>query len=157
ARRLPQERAARARVRRALHPPRARAARGHRRGARCGAASECEHAGRSARPGIGAPGAKCTTSRLRQREDRRVTEGLVLLLVGAIFAASIVVALGAARTGLPVLVAFLGLGMLLGSDGPGGIEFDDAERTRQARTVGLALILYTYGLSPGVPCACTSL
>jgi len=55
-----------------------------------------------------------------------VDEGLLLLAVGGILAASIVIALGAARTGLPVLVLFLGLGMLLGSDGPGGIEFDNA-------------------------------
>jgi cell volume regulation protein A len=75
-----------------------------------------------------------------------MTEGLVLLLVGAILAASIVVALGAARTGLPVLVAFLGLGMLLGSDGPGGIEFDDAKLTREVGIVGLGLILYEGGL-----------
>jgi potassium/hydrogen antiporter len=75
-----------------------------------------------------------------------VDEGLVLLVVGAVLATSIVVALGAARTGLPVLVAFLGLGMLLGSDGPGGVEFDDAELTRQAGTVGLGLILYEGGL-----------
>jgi len=75
-----------------------------------------------------------------------VDEGLALLIVGAVLAASIVVALGAARTGLPVLVAFLGLGMLLGSDGPGGIEFDAAELTRQAGTVGLGLILYEGGL-----------
>lgn len=73
-------------------------------------------------------------------------EGLMLLLVGAILAASVVVALGAARTGLPVLVAFLALGMLLGSDGPGGIEFDDAELARQVGIVGLALILYEGGL-----------
>jgi cell volume regulation protein A len=70
----------------------------------------------------------------------------MLLLVGAILAASAVLALGAARTGLPVLVAFLGLGMLLGSDGPGGIEFDDATLTREVGTVGLALILYEGGL-----------
>jgi potassium/hydrogen antiporter len=75
-----------------------------------------------------------------------VDEGLILLLVGAVLAASIVVALGAARTGLPVLVAFLGLGMLLGSDGPGGIEFDDAELAREVGIVGLALILYEGGL-----------
>ncbi|MBA3475155.1 MAG: potassium/proton antiporter, partial [Actinobacteria bacterium] len=73
-------------------------------------------------------------------------EGLVLLLVGAILAASILVALGAARTGLPVLVAFLALGMLLGSDGPGGIEFDDAKLAREVGIVGLALILYEGGL-----------
>jgi potassium/hydrogen antiporter len=75
-----------------------------------------------------------------------VDEGLVLLIVGAVLGASIVVALGAARTGLPVLVAFLGLGMLLGSDGPGGIEFDDAELTRRLGIVGLGLILYEGGL-----------
>jgi cell volume regulation protein A len=73
-------------------------------------------------------------------------EGLVLLLVGAILATSIVLALGAARTGLPVLVAILVLGMLLGSDGPGGIDFDDAELARDVGTIGLALILYEGGL-----------
>src|SRR4051794_2376478 len=36
--------------------------------------------------------------------------------------------------------------MLLGSDGPGGIEFDDAELARGVGTVGLALILYEGGL-----------
>jgi potassium/hydrogen antiporter len=57
----------------------------------------------------------------------------MLLLVGAVLAGSILVALGAARIGVPSLVAFLVLGMLLGSDGPGGIYFDDVEL---ARTVG---------------------
>ncbi|HEX4518953.1 MAG TPA: potassium/proton antiporter [Gaiellaceae bacterium] len=75
-----------------------------------------------------------------------MTEGTVLLVVGAVLAASVALAFGAARTGLPVLVAFLGLGMLLGSDGPGGIEFDDAELTRQIGTIGLGLILYEGGL-----------
>lgn len=74
-------------------------------------------------------------------------EGTILLIVGAVLAASIVVALGAARTGLPVLVAFLALGMLLGSDGPGGIEFSDAELARQVGVFGLAAILYEGGLS----------
>src|SRR3954462_5806727 len=73
-------------------------------------------------------------------------EGVVLLLVGLVLAASIAVAFAAARTGLPVLVAFLGLGMLLGSEGPGGIEFDDAELTRRVGIVGLGLILYDGGL-----------
>jgi cell volume regulation protein A len=75
-----------------------------------------------------------------------VDVGVLLLLVGAILIASIVVALGAARTGLPVLVAFLVLGMLLGSDGPGGIKFDDARLAREVGTIGLALILYEGGL-----------
>ena len=70
----------------------------------------------------------------------------MLLVVGAILGSSVALALGAARTGLPVLVAFLGVGMLLGSDGPGGIDFNNARLTREAGTVGLALILYEGGL-----------
>jgi cell volume regulation protein A len=75
-----------------------------------------------------------------------VDEGLMLLLVGAVLAASLLVALGATRTGLPVLVAFLALGMLLGSDGPGNIAFDDAELAREVGIIGLAAILYEGGL-----------
>ena len=70
----------------------------------------------------------------------------MLLVFGAVLALSVVLALGAARTGLPVLVAFLALGMLLGSDGPGGVEFDDAELAREVGVIGLALILYEGGL-----------
>ena len=73
-------------------------------------------------------------------------EGLLLLAVGGVLAASVLLALGAARTGLPVLVAFLALGMLLGSDGPGKVDFDDAELAREVGIVGLALILYEGGL-----------
>jgi cell volume regulation protein A len=57
------------------------------------------------------------------------------------------VAIGAARVGVPTLVAFLALGMLLGSDGPGGIDFDDAELARTVGIAGLAAILYEGGLS----------
>jgi potassium/hydrogen antiporter len=73
-------------------------------------------------------------------------EGVMLLLVGALLAASVLVALGSARTGVPVLVTFLALGMLLGSDGPGGIAFDDVELAREVGIVGLVLILFEGGL-----------
>jgi cell volume regulation protein A len=53
----------------------------------------------------------------------------------------------ARRAGLPILVAFLGLGMLLGSDGPGGIEFDDAELARNVGIAGLVAILWEGGLT----------
>jgi potassium/hydrogen antiporter len=71
----------------------------------------------------------------------------MLLLIGAVLAASIVVALGASRTGVPSLVAFLALGMLLGSDGLGGIEFDDAELAQTVGVIGLVAILFEGGLS----------
>ncbi len=73
-------------------------------------------------------------------------EGVVLLLVGAVLAASVLGALASARTGVPVLVAFLAFGMLLGSDGPGGIDFDDAELAREVGIIGLVLILFEGGL-----------
>ena len=74
-------------------------------------------------------------------------EGVVLLLVGLVLAASLIVALVASRKGVPALVAFLALGMLLGSDGPGGIDFDDADLARSVGIVGLVAILYEGGLS----------
>jgi cell volume regulation protein A len=77
----------------------------------------------------------------------RVEVGTMLLLVGGVLAGSIAVAFGAARVGVPSLVAFLALGMLLGSDGPGGIEFDNAELARKVGVIGLAAILYEGGLS----------
>jgi zinc-finger of transposase IS204/IS1001/IS1096/IS1165 len=75
----------------------------------------------------------------------------VFLLVGVILAGSAVVALGAARLGVPALVAFLAFGLLLGSDGPGGIDFDDAEPARNVSIVGLTAILLEGGLSTSWP------
>jgi cell volume regulation protein A len=73
--------------------------------------------------------------------------GPAMLAVGAVLAGSVVAALGAAKTRFPALVAFLGIGMLLGSDGPGGIAFDDAKLAREVGVVSLAAILYEGGLS----------
>jgi cell volume regulation protein A len=76
-----------------------------------------------------------------------VDEGLILLIVGGVLAASAVVAFGASHAGVPSLVVFLGLGMLLGSDGPGGIAFDDADLARKVGVVALAAILFEGGLA----------
>jgi cell volume regulation protein A len=65
---------------------------------------------------------------------------IAVLLVGSI-AASFVDRLGA-----PTLLVFLGLGILLGEDGPGGIHFDDATLARDAGTVALMIILIEGGL-----------
>jgi cell volume regulation protein A len=70
-----------------------------------------------------------------------------MLAVGAVLAASVALAFGVAKTGLPALVAFLGLGMVLGSDGPGGVAFDDAAVARDVGVVSLVAILYEGGLS----------
>lgn len=71
---------------------------------------------------------------------------MIFLLVGAVLAGSILIALIASHMGVPSLVAFLGLGMLLGSDGF-GLAFDDVELARMVGTVGLAAILFEGGLS----------
>jgi cell volume regulation protein A len=76
-----------------------------------------------------------------------VNLGVAMLAVGAVLAGSVFAALGAAKTRFPALVAFLGIGMLLGSDGPGGIAFDDASLAREVGIVSLAGILYEGGLS----------
>lgn len=74
-------------------------------------------------------------------------ESLLLLLIGGILAASILIAQGASRVGVSSLVAFLVIGMLLGSQGIGGIEFSDAHLARSVGVIALILILFEGGLS----------
>jgi cell volume regulation protein A len=50
---------------------------------------------------------------------------------------------------IPGLLLFLGLGMLAGSEGIGGIEFDNAELARTLGTVALVLIVFEGGLTAG--------
>src|SRR5918997_1100860 len=64
-------------------------------------------------------------------------------------AAGLAAAKVADRVRVPGLLLFLGLGMLAGSDGVGGVEFDDAELTRTLGTIGLVLILFEGGLAAG--------
>ena len=73
--------------------------------------------------------------------------GTLILAVGAILLAAVFAATVAGRAGVPVLVAFLGLGMLLGSDGIGGIEFSDAHLARTIGIIGLAIILFEGGIT----------
>jgi cell volume regulation protein A len=75
----------------------------------------------------------------------------LILIVGALLAAGIAAALAADRVRIPGLLLFLGLGMLLGSQGVGGIEFDDTRAAQTAGTIGLVLILFEGGLTAGWP------
>jgi potassium/hydrogen antiporter len=82
-----------------------------------------------------------------------VTDGELILVAGALLAAGIAASLLAARIRLPGLLLFLGLGMLVGSDGTGWIEFgrtqEDYELARTIGIVALALILFEGGLAAG--------
>lgn len=83
----------------------------------------------------------------RPADRRDAIEGALLLVVGLVLLAGVATAFTAARASVPVLVAFLGVGMLLGSEGLGGIEFEDAELARTVGIIGLAAILFEGGLS----------
>src|SRR5829696_1243817 len=73
----------------------------------------------------------------------------LILIAGGLLAIGIVGALLADRIRIPGLLLFLGLGMLAGSEGIGGIEFEDAELARTLGTIALVLILFEGGLSAG--------
>ena len=69
-----------------------------------------------------------------------------------IFAASILLLLAvlagkvSGRVGIPPLLLFLAIGMLAGSEGLGGIYFDNPWLTQLVGTIALALILFSGGL-----------
>lgn len=72
--------------------------------------------------------------------DTLMFVGGVLLLLG------IASSKAAARFGMPVLVLFLGVGMLAGSEGIGGIAFEDYGLAGGIGTLALAVILFDGGL-----------
>ena len=82
-----------------------------------------------------------------------LSDGELILVAGALLAAGIAASLLAARIRLPGLLLFLAVGMLVGSDGTGWIEFGRAPADYElARTIGivaLALILFEGGLTAG--------
>ena len=73
----------------------------------------------------------------------------MILVGGALLVGGLGAALAAGRLRVPGLVLFLGLGMLVGSDGTGWIHFSDYELARTIGTVALALILFEGGLDAG--------
>lgn len=79
-----------------------------------------------------------------------MTDDAVLILVaGALLATGVVASVVAARLRLPALVLFLGLGMLIGTDGLGWIDFEDYELARLIGSIALSLILFEGGLAAG--------
>ena len=70
----------------------------------------------------------------------------IILLVAVLIVLGIASSTLSARLGLPVLVLFLGVGMLAGEDGPGGIAFNNAQIAHALGSLALALILFDGGL-----------
>lgn len=73
----------------------------------------------------------------------------VILVSGVLMALALIASLFATRIRVPVLIAFLGLGMAVGSDGLGWIALDNYELARDIGVVALLLILLEGGLSTG--------
>jgi len=70
----------------------------------------------------------------------------IILLAGLLCSASVLISVITTRLGMPLLLAFLGLGMLAGEDGPGQIHFENVEVTYVVGTLALAVILFNGGL-----------
>lgn len=70
----------------------------------------------------------------------------LILATGAMLLLGIVSSKLSARLGVPVLVLFLLLGMLAGSEGIGGFAFEDYRLAHAIGTLSLALILFDGGL-----------
>ncbi len=75
-----------------------------------------------------------------------LTSENILLLGSLLLFLSIIASKTSFKIGLPTLILFLIIGMLAGSDGPGGIHFNDPELAQFLGVVALTFILFSGGL-----------
>ena len=67
------------------------------------------------------------------------------LVTGLLFFMSLVAGALSEKIKVPALILFLGIGMLAGVDGPGGLNFSDANAANSVGTFALAFILFAGG------------
>ncbi|MCC9169083.1 potassium/proton antiporter [Pontibacter harenae] len=70
----------------------------------------------------------------------------ILLGSSILLMISILLSKSLGKFGIPALILFLAVGMLAGSEGLGGIYFDDALTAQSLGTIALAIILFSGGL-----------
>jgi potassium/hydrogen antiporter len=70
----------------------------------------------------------------------------LLLGISTLLLLSVLASKASGRLGVPALLVFLVIGMLAGSEGPGGIEFDYPRLAQSLGVVALTLILFSGGL-----------
>ena len=70
----------------------------------------------------------------------------ILLVAGLLALLSVFASKVSGRLGVPALLLFLSIGMLAGSEGIGGIDFENAELASAIGVAALVLILYSSGL-----------
>ncbi len=71
---------------------------------------------------------------------------IALLGIGVLLLVSVAGSKVAARLGIPVLLAFLAIGMFVGSDGPVGLWFSDAALAQDLGVIALVFILFGGGM-----------
>ncbi|MEY6432623.1 potassium/proton antiporter [Thioalkalicoccus limnaeus] len=71
----------------------------------------------------------------------------IILVGGLVLLLSILAGVISNRVGAPLLLVFLVIGMLLGEQGPGGIQFDDVQLAHLIGSLALAIILFDGGMS----------
>jgi cell volume regulation protein A len=76
-------------------------------------------------------------------------DAALILAAGALLAVGVGASIVATRIRVPALVLFLGIGLAIGSDGLGWINFDDYAFARLIGSIALLLILYEGGLAVG--------
>ena len=71
----------------------------------------------------------------------------LMLAFGFLLLISVFASKTSSRFGIPILLIFIGVGMLSGSEGLGGVFFNDPNLTHKLGTIALIFILYSGGLS----------
>jgi len=69
----------------------------------------------------------------------------MILVLAALVAVSVFSSLLSYRVGAPLLLVFLGIGLLAGTDGPGGLGFDDVGTAYLVGSIALAVVLFDSG------------
>lgn len=70
----------------------------------------------------------------------------VILISALLLMVSILASMLSSRVGMPLLLVFLAIGMLVGEEGFGGIVYDDVQSAHLIGSLALALILFDGGL-----------
>jgi cell volume regulation protein A len=80
-------------------------------------------------------------------DSTQLFPAMLLAGFGFLLGVSVMISRASTTTGVPLTLLFLGVGMLAGSQGIGGIEFDNYQQAFWLGSAALALILFDGGLN----------